>query len=390
MSDFPNNFITFTASQVYEIDKYNYVGNRGIYWTHTEAPYMIRVTDDYEQCVKGNRSNDNTCWWYFSSPTLPIMKRDFNEQDIIDIINELKNWKLMQRFKNSEWASTVTRIYNVMKDVPYEQKVFATKHYSATFYTDDVIETLNAHSKYHAIGGEFNNHLLQIWNGVYNKEINLNQFRDRDNIPDEIIDDAITVLQIQTELGVTAAKLLKRKVYDLFLHNCRDFFEGTSMERPLFLKHTPLKTFIGQEEGRDARIRSIGLCWILPANMTSDRMALNLSSLNPLIDLVAWTVTLQDDIVSYCKERTSDTYSPMSFPNSLIQSGMTDLEAARQIINECNEAVKAYDTLWKHAPSDRYEYYEYLAKYSMTLLDFYLCSGLEGINSRYGWTPSFD
>lgn len=319
-----------------------------------------------------------------------MMQRDFNQQEIIDINEELRNWPIIQQGpkKIFEWATNISRIYAAIPNISYEQKVFAMKDFAAAFYTDDCIEQFNSHRDFDGAADELAKNLSLIWSGIYDKTTDMNRFRGQ-NIPDLYIDNAIKVLNMRTELGLLAKKVLKPKIFDLHNLNLRGYLRGCMNERPLFQKHIPTKTFIAEEEGIDVRLLAVGFYPALITNMTDERFVDIFHRLDWVNNLVAFIVAAENDIGGYFKDKEID-FCPMTFYGKLNQSGKSQLEAARQTIKRTNEAKRACELLWEKSPRKHQAYYEYLIKYNMHFLDFNFCTGLQNGNSRYGWEPRLD
>lgn len=372
-------------------EKYNYIGNHGIHWVHPESPFIIRVTDDYERCVDGNKSNDNTCWWYFSDRSLQLMKKDFNTEELIHVQNEIRNWKSIQTTsaESIEFAVNNSRIYAAFSNVPIEQKVFAVKQYNSTFFTDDPMEHLNSNPEFSPVANEYVNNLRKIWNGVLDQKTDLNQFKGQSSDLDVYIDKANLAIDIQIDMGILAEKLLKPKLHDLYKAGALQYLNGCIQERPLFHKHVPNKTYISETEGRDSRQGSIGIEWVIACNLNDENAAPHLTTLNPVVRSSAWIVAMENDVISYCKEKYAE-YSPMSFCYKLIESGNSELEAARNTINRSNEAKRANDIIWKNTSTEFSPYYEHMARLVMAITDWNFVLGLRNCNTRYGWMPKTD
>lgn len=321
--------------------------------------------------MKGNQSNDNTCWWYFSDRSLSVMNKNFNAQEVVDLKEEIQNWKTIQTASKAsiDWAVQNSRFYASVRDVPDDQKLFAVKQYVATFFTDDAIEHLNSHPDFSCTADAFFDNLRKIWSGIFDDTTDLNRFKGLHNIPDVYIENAIRVLDIQTELGRLAEKLLQPKVLALYKYNAKAYLDGCLHERPLFHKHIPNRTYISESEGKNARIYSIGLQWILPTNMTDENSAIHLTHINPAVLLSAWIVALENDVVGYSKDKNAE-FCPMSFCRRLSESGKSDLDAVRTIINKTNKAKRGIDTIWNEVPVELSKHYEYSAQYVMGTTDW--------------------
>lgn len=379
----------FTESITLLTDRFNYVGNRGIFWTHPQSSFIIRVTDDYDQCCRGNLSNDdNTCWWYFPKRILSMMENDFNEQDVRDIENENRNWKLIQTAPKNyvDWSISTARCYGAFPQVPSKQKVFAAKQFLATFYIDDAIEKLSSKREFNSAADELLKNLGLVYSDSFDQLTDMSKFKGRNNIPELYIENSIRALEIQNELIQSAKQILKPKIYDLFVRGCCDYLNGVKAEKALFQKHCPTGTNISEQEGKAARNGAFGFAWILATTMTDENTALYLNIQNPAIDLATVISFLDNDLIGYPKDKNVD-FSPMSFFHS---SGKSDLESAKILANRINEAKKIFVYLWEAVRPENIKHYEHLAKYVGFLIDYSFVTRLRHTNNRYGWIPQLD
>lgn len=269
------------------------------------------------------------------------MNNDFSEVDVFDIEHELRQWKVIQtapeRYFN--WSTTLGRCYSAFPRVGREQTIFGAKQYASIFYTDDAIEKLNSNDEYSFAAEEFLKNLSLAFDGKSNQITNMSQFKGQDNIPDDYIDDAIRSLDIQIELEESAKKLLKPKVYGLYVDVCQDYLAGCKDEKVLFQKHCPSLTIISEQEGRNVRNRTIAFKWILPTMMTNENTAVHLSLQNPAVDIGAWILTLENDLIGYFKDKYVEC-SPMSF---FPVGTKSDVEGAKIMANRINDAKKVFE-----------------------------------------------
>ncbi|KAJ6632703.1 hypothetical protein Bhyg_16076, partial [Pseudolycoriella hygida] len=183
------------------LDKFNYVGNHGVYWTHPQSQFVIRLTDDLEKCTKGNRLDDDTCWLYFSKSLVGKMTKDFNEPQLIDVMNEVRNWKYIQSSPQdiSEFLVGLTRICSTFPNVSREQKLFGTKNLISTFLVDDVVEKLYAQPELNAVAVEYTNNLHKIFSNRFDQVIDMNQFKCQHKAFHSEIEEATQALDCRME-----------------------------------------------------------------------------------------------------------------------------------------------------------------------------------------------
>lgn len=316
------------------------------------------------------------------------MNHDFSEQDVFDIEKELRQWKVIQTAPKHyfDWSTTLARCYAAFPRVPRAQKFFGAKQYVSIFYTDDAIEKLNSNVEFSAAGDELIKNLSLAFSGKVNQITDMNQFKGQDNIPDEYIEDAIRSIDIQVDLEQLAKQLLKPQIYDLYVAVCQDYLTGVKDEKVLFAKHCPSKTTISEHDGRTVRNRTIAFKWILPTMMTDEDTAIHLNIQNAAVNIGAWILTLENDLIGYCKDKYVE-FSPMSF---FPQGTKSDVEGAKIMANKINEAKKVFEYIWGNMPDEECKHYDYLAKYVGFLTDYNFASRLRNANYRHGWYPQLD
>ncbi|XP_037028605.1 uncharacterized protein LOC119068871 [Bradysia coprophila] len=391
MNNVTRQFANFYDTGEYHfIDGLNYIGNRGIYWTNPKSSYITRVTDDYDQCVQGNRSNDNTCWWYFPKKVVTMMENSYCEQDIRTIESAVRSWKLIQNApkKHIDWYVATARCFAWFPEVSIEQKIFATKHYGCTFYTDDAIEQLSSDRQFNPAATELLNNLRLVFSQKSGQVTDMRKFKGQYNIPDSYIEKAVEAIAIQTEFVRLARQLLKPKIFDFFILGCYHYLSGVTAEKTLFQKHCHSKTIIDQQENEAVRNHSIGFRWILPTAMTDETSVIHLNHDNPAVELATINAILENDIIGYFRDIHLD-FTPMTHLDT-DSSGQSDLDAARMVTNRTNEIKKVFAYLWENVPSENAKHYEYLAKYVGFLTDFNFVQSVRGTNFRYGWIPHMD
>lgn len=311
------------------------------------------------------------------------MVNNFNDQELLDIMKEIKNWELIQSTPQNffEWSVGISRIHAAFAHVPSKQKLFGAKQFISTFHTDDPIEKLNSKPEFSGAADELINNLRKIFSGKFDQTTDMNQFKEQDNIPDSCIESAVRAINIQIEMVQLAEELLKPKVCELFRVACHGYLDGVLAERVLFHKHFSIRTSICELEGKAARLNSIGFNWVLPTMMTDENTAENLNFKNPLVTLAAWISVLENDLIGSCKDKTID-YSPMSF-YQLGNLGKTEVEAAKISAIRANEAKKAFEYVCGIVPVENLKHYEYLAIYVGVLLDYSFVSGRYNKNTSY-------
>ncbi|KAJ6634968.1 hypothetical protein Bhyg_13550 [Pseudolycoriella hygida] len=372
------------------LNKFNYVGNHGIYWKHPESPFVIRITDDFEKCEEGNRTDVDTCWLHFSKNVLNDLSKDFNETQLIDVINELRNWKPIQNLpkRKFEWVVNLPRVYCTFPKVPYEQKVFCAKHLMSTFLVDDEMEKLFALPESNTACVEFITNLRNIFYDRFDDITDMNKFKCRDNISDATIEGAIRAMNIHIELGHSAKQLLKPKIYDFYQTLGHTYLDGVEKERKLFQQHLPQKRIISEQEGRACRFYTVGFFWILADTLTDEKYIFHLNTLNPLTYLATYVILLENDLCGAFKDRTIE-FSPMTFYHT-DNWEMSEVTKAKIIVNKINTAKKAFEDIYQLMPREHLEYYVHLEKLMTMLLDYNFVSGCRKGNTRYGWVPTLD
>lgn len=316
------------------------------------------------------------------------MNNDFSEEDVFDIENELRQWKVIQTAPKHyfDWSTTLARCYAAFPRVPRQQKFFGAKQYVSIFYTDDAIEKLNSNEEFSAAGDELIKNLSLAFSGKVDQITDMNQFKGQDNIPDQHIEDAIRSIAIQVELEQSAKQLLKPQIYDLYVAVCQDYLNGVKDEKVLFAQHCPSKTTISEQDGRTVRNRTIAFKWILPTMMTDENTAIHLNIQNAAVNICAWILTLENDLIGYFKDKYVE-FSPMSF---FPQGTKSDVEGAKIMANKINEAKKVFEYIWENMPDEDCKHYDYLAKYVGFLTDYNFASRLRHANPRHGWYPQLD
>ena len=108
-----------------------------------------------------------------------------------------------------------------------------------------------------------------IFRGNFKHITDMNQFKGQYDIPDRFIDDEIRTINIQLELVESAKRLLKPKASDLYKVNGRTYLDGVVAEKPLFNQQVSTSTVISINEGKSARLGSVGLKFFLSSMKNS-------------------------------------------------------------------------------------------------------------------------
>ncbi|KAF9308113.1 hypothetical protein BG003_011605 [Podila horticola] len=172
-----------------------------------------------------------------------------------------------------------------------------------------------------------------------------------DNFP-VMVERAIQAQVVQEEMMDDARRLLSDKVMKNIYANGEEACIASSKEAQFWKRRLEPGFNVTVEEYIDVKHWAGGTALVLAWAISEEELPI-INLRNPFVQIVSVGVTMDNDIVSYFKERAENQENPFNLVRKYQREGQSELDAFQSVIYLRNDQVKMLENMYLYVPEEQ-------------------------------------